>query len=66
MFIVYTGTGDPREVSRLQGMHRTYREEFNSRKPWDELTVKWTDTEEQALKKACERAREGCGFMCVK
>ncbi|KAJ5404450.1 hypothetical protein N7509_004321 [Penicillium cosmopolitanum] len=66
MFIVYTGTGDPREVSRLQAMHRTYREEFNSRKPWDELSVKWTDTEEQALKKACERAREGCGFMCVK
>ncbi|OQD70363.1 hypothetical protein PENDEC_c024G03254 [Penicillium decumbens] len=66
MFIVYSGTGDPREVTRLQAMHKTYREEFNSRKPWDELTVKWTDTEEQALKKACERAREGCGFMCVK
>lgn len=66
LFIVYSGTGDPREVSRLQAMHKTYREEFNSRKPWDELTVKWTDTEEQALKKACDRAREGCGFMCVK
>lgn len=66
LFIVYSGTGDPREVSRLQAMHKTYREEFNSRKPWDELSVKWTDTEEQALKKACEKAREGCGFMCVK
>lgn len=66
MFIVYSGTGDPREVSRLQAMHKTYREEFNSRKPWDELSVKWTDVEEQALKQACERAREGCGFMCVK
>lgn len=66
LFMVYSGTGDPREVSRLQGMHKTYREEFQSRKPWDELSVKWTDTEEQALKKACERAREGCGFMCVK
>lgn len=66
LFIVYSGTGDPREVSRLQAMHKTYREEFQSRKPWDDLSVKWTDTEEQALKKACERAREGCGFMCVK
>lgn len=66
LFMVYSGTGDPREVSRLQSMHKTYREEFQSRKPWDELSVKWTDTEEQALKKACERAREGCGFMCVK
>ncbi|PWY89110.1 hypothetical protein BO70DRAFT_161544 [Aspergillus heteromorphus CBS 117.55] len=66
LFVVYTGTGDPREVSRLQAMHKTFREEFNSRKPWNDLTYKWTDTEEQALKKACERAREGCGFMCVK
>ncbi|KAJ5085137.1 hypothetical protein N7532_009908 [Penicillium argentinense] len=66
IFIVYSGTGDPREVGRLQAMHRAYREEFGSQKPWDELTIKWTDTEEQALKKACEQAREGCGFMCVK
>lgn len=66
LFVVYSGTGDPREVSRLQNMHRKYREEFNARKPWNELSVKWTDTEEQALKRACERAREGCGFMCVK
>lgn len=66
LFIVYSGTGDPREVSRLQAMYKKYREEFNSHKPWDELSVKWTDVEEQALKKACERAREGCGFMCVK
>ncbi|EED22774.1 exonuclease, putative [Talaromyces stipitatus ATCC 10500] len=67
LFIVYSGTGDPREVSRLHAMHKTYREEYNSaRKKWDELTVQWTDREEQMLKKACERAREGCGFMCVK
>ncbi|KAJ5732341.1 exonuclease [Penicillium malachiteum] len=66
LFMVYSGTGDPREVSRLQTMHKTFREEFKGRKPWDELSVKWTDVEEQALKKACERAREGCGFMCVK
>lgn len=66
LFMVYSGTGDPREVSRLQGMQKQYRAEFQSRKPWDELSVKWTDDEEQALKKACERAREGCGFMCVK
>ncbi|OKL58462.1 hypothetical protein UA08_05991 [Talaromyces atroroseus] len=67
LFIVYSGTGDPREVSRLHAMHKLYREEYNnSRKKWDELTVRWTDKEEQMLKKACERAREGCGFMCVK
>jgi RNA exonuclease 1 len=66
LFMVYSGTGDPREVSRLQALHKTYRNEFQSRKPWDQLSVKWTDVEEQALKKACERAREGCGFLCIK
>ncbi|KAL4885217.1 hypothetical protein BJY04DRAFT_231796 [Aspergillus karnatakaensis] len=66
LFVVYSGTGDPREVSRLQGMHKLFRDEYNSKKPWDELTVKWTDTEEQALKRACERARDGCGFLVVK
>lgn len=66
LFIIYSGTGDPREVTRLQAMRRTYNEEFRNRKPWDELTVKWTDTEEQALKRACQAARDGCGLMTVK
>ncbi|KAI1916509.1 hypothetical protein LOZ58_003860 [Ophidiomyces ophidiicola] len=66
LFMVYSGTGDPREVVRLQAMHKTYLEEFRSRKPWDQLTVKWTDTEEQALKKALQFARDGCGFLTVK
>ena len=66
MFIVYTGTGDPRELNRLQNMHKQFRSEYLSQKPWDELSVKWTDNEEQALKKACEQARAGCAFMCVK
>ncbi|KAJ5334406.1 RNase T/DNA polymerase III [Penicillium brevicompactum] len=66
LFMVYSGTGDPREVSRLQSIHKKHRDEFHSGKPWDELTYKWTDVEEQNLKKACERARDGCGFMCIK
>ena len=66
LFIVYSGTGDPREVQRLQALLKIHRTEFQAGKPWDKLTVKWTDHEDQALKKACERAREGCGFLCVK
>ncbi|PGH16154.1 hypothetical protein AJ79_01921 [Helicocarpus griseus UAMH5409] len=66
LFMVYSGTGDPREVSRLQQLHRIYMQEYRSQKPWDELSVKWTDAEEQALKRACQTAREGCGFMTVK
>lgn len=65
LFIVYSGTGDPREVGRLQKMQQQFRKEFKVKK-WDDLTIKWTDDEEQALRTATERAREGMGFMCVK
>lgn len=66
LFIVYSGTGDPREVSRLQAMHKKYRAEFQAGIPWDQLSVKWTDDEQQTLARACERARQGCGLMAVK
>ncbi|KAJ5233105.1 hypothetical protein N7468_006061 [Penicillium chermesinum] len=66
LFIVYSGTGDPSEIGRLQAMHKTHRAEFQAGVPWDQLSVKWTDTEQQALSSACERARQGCGFMTVK
>ena len=64
LLIVYTGTGDPRPLARLQHMQRTFRTEYKTKK-WDELSVKWTDVEEQAMKQACVKAREGLGFMCV-
>ena len=65
LLIVYSGTGDPRDLAKMQAMHRTYKREFATRK-WDELSVKWTDVEEQALRRACRKAREGVGFMCIK
>lgn len=64
LFIVYSGTGDPREMARLQEMQRTFRREFQVKK-WDQLSVKWTDVEEQALKGAVRRAREGVGFVNI-
>lgn len=64
-FIVYSGTGDPRETVRLQGMQQQFRKEYATKK-WDELSVKWDDTAEQALKKACRKARDGIGFITVK
>jgi RNA exonuclease 1 len=63
--IIYSGSGDPREMSRLQAMQQTFKREFNIKK-WDQLSVKWTDVEEQALKKAAKLARDGIGFVCVK
>lgn len=64
-FIVLSGSGDPREMIRLQQVYARYKEEYSTKK-WDELSVKWTDVEEQALKAATERARLGIGFITVK
>lgn len=64
LLVVYSGTGDPREMARLQEMQRTFKREYAVKK-WDELSVKWTDAEEQALKAACRKAREGLGFVTI-
>ncbi|TVY24601.1 putative exonuclease [Lachnellula hyalina] len=63
--IIYSGSGDPREMSRLQAMQTQFKKEYKIRK-WDELSVKWTDTEEQALKRAARAARDGLAFIGVK
>jgi RNA exonuclease 1 len=66
-FIVFSGSGDPREMSRLQAMHSQYRKEYNTPgSKWDQLSVQWTDVEDQALRKAVRRAREGIAFIGVK
>lgn len=63
-FIVYSGTGDPREMRRLADMQKEFRSQYQVKK-WDDISVKWTDTEEQQLKAAVKAAREGLGFMTV-
>jgi RNA exonuclease 1 len=66
-FIIYSGSGDPRKMAQLQQMHAKWRKEYNTPgKKWDELSVKWTDVEEQALKRAVRKARTGLGFVSVK
>lgn len=65
-FIVLSGSGDPREMSRLQALHTQWKREYNTPgMKWDQLSVKWTDQEEQALKKAARDAREGIAFIGV-
>lgn len=67
VFIVMSGTGDPREMSRLQAMQTKFKREYNTPgSKWDELSVKWTDAEDQALRKAVRAARNGIGFVSVK
>ena len=66
LLIVYSGTGDPREMGRLQEMHRRYKREYHTlATKWDDLSLKWTDNEEQALRAACKKAREGLGFVSI-
>ncbi|KAJ9660778.1 hypothetical protein H2198_002317 [Neophaeococcomyces mojaviensis] len=65
LLIVFSGTADMRPVMRLQAQQQAYRKEFKVKK-WDELTVKWTDTEDQALRQACADARAGWGVCVIK
>lgn len=64
-FIVYSGTGDPREYTRLLNQQQQYKREYNVKK-WDELSVRWGNEEEKAMVEACRNARDGVGFVCVK
>jgi RNA exonuclease 1 len=64
-FMVYSGTGDPRQWRRMLDLQKRFKEEFKVRK-WDEVSVKWTDAEEQELKNALKIAKRGVGFMVVK
>lgn len=64
-FIVYSGTGDPRQMRKYMSMQSKFREEYKVKK-WDELDVQWTDREEQLLKEGAKRARESVSFLTVK
>lgn len=65
--VLLSGSGDPREMSRLQGLKAKWRQEYNTPgSKWDQLSVKWTDAEEQMLKRAVRKARGGVGFVGVK
>lgn len=65
--LLYSGSGDPRRMAALQAAQAQWRREYNTPgRKWDELSVTWTDVEEQALKRAVAKARSGIGFMAVK
>lgn len=65
VLLVYTGGGDPNELTRMHQMLAQHREEFKTKK-WSELEVKWTDVEEQRLQAAALAARAGIAFVGVK
>lgn len=65
VLVVYSGSSDPRELREMQTLQQKFKEEYRVKK-WDQLSVQWTDVEEQKLRKACETARIGLGLIAVK
>lgn len=63
--IVWTGTGDSREVFKLQKKRKQYRQEYNTKK-WDEITVEWTSEDNFNLLQAVEVAKSGMAFISLK
>ena len=66
VFIVFSGSGDPREMSRLQAVHQQWRKEFGSGVRWDRTSVEWGDAEDKALRAALRVARNGIAFIVSK
>ncbi|WBW74221.1 3'-5'- exoribonuclease Rex1 [Schizosaccharomyces osmophilus] len=65
LFMIYTGTGNPIEMSRLNSIRQTFRKEYQTKK-WDELSVQWTDEENAKLINSVENTRNGLSFFTVK
>lgn len=63
--MVISGSGDPREMSRLHAKKRLYDSELKVKK-WDDVTVKWMDEDQQAYTLAVDKARTGLGFITIK
>ncbi len=65
--VVFSGSGDPRAMSRLQAQRAQHKKEYHTPGvKWDDISVPWTDTEAQQLQQAVRRAREGIAFLTVK
>ena len=53
--------------SHPRAFQAKFKKEYNTPgSNWDKLSVKWTDAEDQALRKAVKVARCGVGFIAVK
>jgi RNA exonuclease 1 len=63
--MVITGSGDPREMSRLFAKKKTYDAELKVKK-YDDCQVKWLDEDQQNYNLAVDKARTGLGFVTIK
>ncbi|KAK7206866.1 hypothetical protein BZA70DRAFT_236122 [Myxozyma melibiosi] len=65
LMIVLSGSGDPREMSRLNAQRISSMQQFKTKK-WDEIDQPWTDVEQQLLYEAAKVARSGVSFLTIK
>lgn len=63
--MVVTGSGDPREMTRLYSKRKLYEAELKV-KPYDDIQNKWMDEDQQAYTLAVDKARTGLGFIAIK
>ena len=63
--MVITGSGDPREMSRLFARRKEYEKQLKEKK-WDDIEVKWMDEDQQAYTLAVDKARTGLAFVGIK
>jgi RNA exonuclease 1 len=63
--MVISGSGDPREMSRLYAKKRTYETELKEKK-YDDIQEKWMDADQQDFILAVDKARTGVGVVAIK
>ena len=63
--MVITGSGDPREMSRLFARRKEYEVNLKEKK-WENIEVKWMDEDQQAYTLAVDKARTGLAFVAIK
>jgi RNA exonuclease 1 len=63
--MIWSGHGNPTEMSRLQKKRKAFNEEYKIKK-WDELENSWTENDNQSLVNATKIARSGVSFLTVK
>lgn len=65
ILLIYSGTGDPREMLKFNSKKNAFNEEFKVKK-WDECENKWNDNDNEKLALATNKARRGISFITLK
>ncbi|KAG5519963.1 hypothetical protein PMAC_000240 [Pneumocystis sp. 'macacae'] len=65
ILLVYSGTGDPREMLKFNSKKSAFNMEFKTKK-WDECENRWDDNDNEKLALATNKARRGISFITLK